>query len=767
MGNAIFLPERIDAHTARALIGNDKAYRRALARAPWVVSVWRSGRTITDNQAREIWERETFDGAARAALATMRAGPPETDDVQPAKDPQCAILALEVKLSKAVAELKALRPIRCQARELPVLRGKLQKVSEDCERLRDLVVRLERQLRDEKIENANLRRQIAKRNEADEHKVGDNDHHFRVRSHQATPLEPHDHSRTQLASVVSEVSPRSDTDTGQGENKLASLLVQYEQQGGDLSAAFGALVASADGKLLPAAEIHRRLIDLSPAEFQDVRQDDITVFLKCLCKRRNPTFSEFESFIATKRKGVEDHPELMASSRHHNNASLSLVEEKVAHLLVTYEDGGGDLSKAFTHWDVSSDGAVSVDRIYDGLLKLDHNFESVKLDDLKAILTRVNKTKKGYFSLPDFESFVASCRTHRTENRQKLSPFSSHRTSETVKSPLSQAEKKIAEIIVAYEDSGGNLASAFEHSDYPRHKLMSAADIHSGLIKLANSDQDIHLNDVKELINRFDDSHDARLSWLEFESFTIMCRDHIQDSSLRRSARENDEACGDELGLKEEKIAKAFIKFEDCGGKFADAFANWDSSNNGAVSASEIHEALLELGHDFDDISQGDIAAVFNSLETAEGGRVSLIKFESLIATCCEQLRRQRAQYGQGPSLEAESKTDTSYTDTAGPSEKCRKLVESVVAYEDGGGDLAKAFKKWAGSSDGALSAPEIHQSLLQLSRDFEGISLADVNALLESYGKIQDGRLSLLDFESFVATCHKQNERSDEKKTS
>ena len=67
MGNAAALPERIDADTARALVGSDRLFQSLLPRAPWAVQKFRRGETISRSEARLIWERETYEGAARAS----------------------------------------------------------------------------------------------------------------------------------------------------------------------------------------------------------------------------------------------------------------------------------------------------------------------------------------------------------------------------------------------------------------------------------------------------------------------------------------------------------------------------------------------------------------------------------------------------------------------------------------------------------------------------------------------------------------------------
>ena len=103
---------------------------------------WRAGKTITGSEARVIWEREKWAGAPRASTTYTEKRPemsnyrhassPRDGDDGPRRDDERCVLELEKKLFDALCELKALRPLRVQALELPELRGKLRRKTEQC-----------------------------------------------------------------------------------------------------------------------------------------------------------------------------------------------------------------------------------------------------------------------------------------------------------------------------------------------------------------------------------------------------------------------------------------------------------------------------------------------------------------------------------------------------------------------------------------------------------------------------------------------------------
>ena len=164
MGQAHVLPERIDADTARALVGNDRLYKAILPRAPWAVQKFRAGESISRNEARAIWEREKFDGAPRASEQYVAShelplrARYDTSTFADREDYERAVSKLERRLFEALSELKALRPLRTEALQVPILRGKLRRSSEECEILAENVARLERRLTEARLDVDRYRR---------------------------------------------------------------------------------------------------------------------------------------------------------------------------------------------------------------------------------------------------------------------------------------------------------------------------------------------------------------------------------------------------------------------------------------------------------------------------------------------------------------------------------------------------------------------------------------------------------------------------------
>ncbi|KAJ8598602.1 hypothetical protein CTAYLR_001701 [Chrysophaeum taylorii] len=538
MGNAAAVPESIDKHTARALVGSEKRFAALLGRAPWVATTWRQGKTISASEARLIWERDTFVGAARASLLDHREGVPPVPSASPAT-------TLEVKLYHALAELKALRPLRGQLRELPLLRGKLRKKTEDCDRLEHEVARLERNLREEQLDGmalrwrvAELERELRRRTDTVEQKTADN----LQSSKRALFRHGSDDEKKTADSTQSSISPPP---LSEGEARIAKLLACYEDRGGDLATAFRTRDASGDAAR-SATDLLSDLKDIDP-DFATVELDDASAILKRFGGRLSPR--DLEDFVASARVQLRETPQTtrlrspstesdVVSSESPSEEALSLtaVERKVAQLLAAYEGKGGDLARAFRKWDVSGDGELSAVEIHDGLIKLGHGFETMHLDDIKALLKQFDKTSDGHLSLLEFESFVLTCREQlRATQTQTCSPSpgvdavvsaesTTESPSEAPPPSLTAVERKVAQLLAAYEDKGGDLARAFRKWDVSGDGELSASEIHEGLIQLGHGFEQTDIDDIKALLKRFDMNANGHLTLLEFESFVVTCR---------------------------------------------------------------------------------------------------------------------------------------------------------------------------------------------------------------------------------------------------
>ncbi|KAH8047674.1 tudor domain-containing protein [Aureococcus anophagefferens] len=422
MGQAHVLPERIDADTARALVGNDRLYKAILPRAPWAVQKFRAGESISRNEARAIWEREKFDDAPRASEQYVAShelplrARYDTSTFADREDYERAVAKLERRLFEALSELKALRPLRSEALQVPILRGKLRRSSEECEILAENVARLERRLTEARLDVDRYRRDegsavaaLTRRCEALEQRLAAGggrespaeSQRPRDSPRSASPPEsaapgtppgaratsPKDttaptepSSRAAASSNASDGgSAGGDVVLAAGERRLAELLIAFEDGGGDLRAAFAKWDASGDG-LLSAAEILKGLKGLPGKAFDGVERPDVERI-------------SFHSSSGGSDRGSEAAEDLA---------------RKLGTLLITYEDGGGSLDSAFAKWDAGRRRASAAELLA-GLRKLGDAFVDVAKNDVDALFKDVAKAG-GHAPLADLTRFVAKQR---------------------------------------------------------------------------------------------------------------------------------------------------------------------------------------------------------------------------------------------------------------------------------------------------------------------------------------------------------------------
>ncbi|KAJ1452142.1 hypothetical protein M885DRAFT_620168 [Pelagophyceae sp. CCMP2097] len=387
MGASVVIPERIDADTARALIGNEQLYRRALARAPWIVQRWRAGDRISAREARAAWEREQFDGAPRASTEALERDPVmstrhrvDTSVLCDAKDYEGVILRLETQLFEARCELKQTRALRDAAREVPLLRGQLRAADDERSRLAAAVARLERECNDARLDMAALRRHESAMILALERRCAE--------------LE---RENADLRRPGGRRGPAED-DPGKAQ--------------GEVRAAPAPAAAAAARHAAPIASLPAR--DEAPSESESEAPRSVSSRASKASLDSKAAASPLITHAAL-HAAESDAP---AAARSPPSTKPSAAERpsaaalKVAALLCAYEDQGGDLATAFTQWDETGDGQLSAREILGGLRRLGAQFDDVHDRDVDAIVGSVDREPDGHMDLADFVEFVIKARAH-------------------------------------------------------------------------------------------------------------------------------------------------------------------------------------------------------------------------------------------------------------------------------------------------------------------------------------------------------------------
>ncbi|KAJ1450099.1 hypothetical protein M885DRAFT_533265 [Pelagophyceae sp. CCMP2097] len=200
---------------------------------------------------------------------------------------------------------------------------------------------------------------------------------------------------------------------------VARLLVIYEDGGNDLQDALRKFDTSGDGEI-SISELDAGLRKLGSA-FADLQRSDVQSIIDEACDEdedAHVSLDELRAFVHKGRRllaeerAAADRP--LDVARPSDGAAqgerpLSADALKVARLLMIYEDSGNTLGTAFTRFDVSSDGEISVSELHAGLVKLGDAFSDLTREDVQTIVTDAFRADS-HVSFADFEDFVRRAR---------------------------------------------------------------------------------------------------------------------------------------------------------------------------------------------------------------------------------------------------------------------------------------------------------------------------------------------------------------------
>merc|ERR550514_2063035 len=139
--------------------------------------------------------------------------------------------------------------------------------------------------------------------------------------------------------------------------------------------------------------------------FASLTREDVEAIIAEACDSDDDahvSMAELADFVKRGRAAL-------GSNNIDQSQQLSANSLKLAKLLIIYEDAGNDLRDAFSKFDVSGDGEVSVAELHNGLHKLGQAFDSLTRADVEAIVKEAFK-KESHITYGDFASFVSTAR---------------------------------------------------------------------------------------------------------------------------------------------------------------------------------------------------------------------------------------------------------------------------------------------------------------------------------------------------------------------
>jgi len=286
------------------------------------------------------------------------------------------------------------------------------------------------------------------------------------------------------------------------------------------------------------------------------------------------------------------------------------------------------------------------------------------------------------------------------------------------------ALQKFAQLLITFEDGGGNLKHAFARLDADGGGSITAMELFSGLIKLGTVFADLQRADAHAFVKALDHDGDNSIDFGELCAF-------VKEERKARAPSENDVAS---------RLAAVFLAFEDGGGDLADAFARLDSDGDGAIDAAELYQGLRKLGTAFSDTSQADAANAIAILDkgATKDGRLDLAELRAFVNS-------KRLAFEAGKA--AKSKP-------GGTSKAARHLRAVLRRVEASGTCLRDAFDAFDVDRSGSISPAELFNGLERIGGDdlFRGADSAAIEKMVrDEFDTDGDGQVDLQELLQFV----------------
>ena len=354
--------------------------------------------------------------------------------------------------------------------------------------------------------------------------------------------------------------------------------------------------------------------------------------------------------------------------------------------------------------------------------------------------------------------------------------------------------RTIAQLLCDLEDAGSDLTALFASWDSTGDGEISLREFHSGLSNLPGDDFAAFTpEDAAALVREaMDKDGDAHVSLAEFLGFAQRGRRALAGSRLSFEQQvaaplatpapaPAPPPAAAPPALRDPKlwpaaaikICKLLVIFENGGQSLREAFAAFDASKDGELSAGELHRGLAALpGGVFADLDVDDVKQLFaDCLDADDDGHVSLGEFVDFVERGKRGLGD--AVLGVAKATTPKATTPTASTPTASTpappkrsffdddepvparrlSDQSARVAKLLILYEDAGNSLKDAFDKFDKSGDGNISIHELLVGLQGLGAAFANISREEVEKIvIDAFDKdLDDAHISLHEFTEFV----------------
>jgi len=388
------------------------------------------------------------------------------------------------------------------------------------------------------------------------------------------------------------------------------------------------------------------------------------------------------------------------------------VEEILRILFEKIQTNGAEVIESFRHFDTDGDGSISKKELMEGLSKLGifNNIPNWK-KQIPLLIKKIDVDGDDDIQLREFFALL---------NITDYSPN------------IIQRMTKIFAIVTQKKVS---IKDIFKHLDTDNSGQLDSNELEKGLKSLGTFDE-ITMNDIESVINHFDKDGDKLISIDEFvQYFTDRVNKCLNDRRMKHAYK---------VAM---ILRKTMTGVVEKGVTLRSIFGHLDKDKSGSIGSQELADAIKKMPS-FKDIKEQDIKDLMKQLDEDGNGQITFDEFEHFV------MNVNNNDIADHDSNDDSIKMSTTTDDNKNKSSHNISLIERLrntfQQAEKKGLSFQQAFQLIDKDKNDELSKDELIK-VFQVLPGFQSITSNEVNELMKTIDKNDNGTISIEEFHSYV----------------
>jgi len=388
------------------------------------------------------------------------------------------------------------------------------------------------------------------------------------------------------------------------------------------------------------------------------------------------------------------------------------VEEILRILFEKIQTNGAEVIESFRHFDTDGDGSISKKELMEGLSKLGifNNIPNWK-KQIPLLIKKIDVDGDGDIQLREFFALL------------NITDYSPNIIQRMTKIFAIATQKKVS------------IKDIFKHLDTDNSGQLDSNELEKGLKSLGTFDE-ITMNDIESVINHFDKDGDKLISIDEFvQYFTDRVNKCLNDRRMKHAYK---------VAM---ILRKTMTGVVEKGVTLRSIFGHLDKDKSGSIGSQELADAIKKMPS-FKDIKEQDIKDLMKQLDEDGNGQITFDEFEHFV------MNVNNNDIADHDSNDDSIKMSTTTDDNKNKSSHNISLIERLrntfQQAEKKGLSFQQAFQLIDKDKNDELSKDELIK-VFQVLPGFQSITSNEVNELMKTIDKNDNGTISIEEFHSYV----------------